>query len=185
LPLLSLIRQKTAELRFTPPLQRCARLLFGWNKFEIPSQPRRPKPWLSVSEEVSKIGDSPIRGTPTWKQRNGDPNDATMTTVVSDSIDRESLRYLWTPDLESLFSCEGRVGVPSAWPGHVPFAHWIVGASKPRVIVERTHHGVSYCAFCQAIVDHGFEARCYAVDSCARFRVMAAEIVQNRASPAS
>jgi glycosyltransferase involved in cell wall biosynthesis/SAM-dependent methyltransferase len=89
-----------------------------------------------------------------------------MSAVVSDLLDSKSLRYLWTPDLDSLFSCEGRVGVPSAWYGHVPFAHWIVGAVKPRTIVELgTHYGVSYCAFCQAIVDHGFDARCYAVDT--------------------
>ena len=89
-----------------------------------------------------------------------------MSAVVSDSLDTKSLRYLWTPDLDSLFACGGRIGVPSAWYGHVPFAHWIVGAAKPRVIVELgTHYGVSYCAFCQAIVDHGLDARCYAVDT--------------------
>jgi GT2 family glycosyltransferase len=30
-------------------------LLFAWNKFEVPTPPRRPKPWLLVSEEVFKI----------------------------------------------------------------------------------------------------------------------------------
>jgi hypothetical protein len=89
-----------------------------------------------------------------------------MSTVISDLLDTKSLRYLWTPDLDPLFACGGRIGVPSAWYGHVPFAHWIVGALRPRVIVELgTHYGVSYCAFCQAIVDHGFDTRCYAVDT--------------------
>jgi glycosyltransferase involved in cell wall biosynthesis len=89
-----------------------------------------------------------------------------MSTGVSDSLETESLRYLWTPELDSLFSLEGRLGVPSAWYGHVPFAHWIVGAAKPRVIVELgTQYGVSYCAFCQAVVNHGLDTRCFAVDT--------------------
>jgi GT2 family glycosyltransferase len=30
-------------------------LRFGWNKFEVPSPPRRPKPWFSVFEEAFKL----------------------------------------------------------------------------------------------------------------------------------
>jgi len=89
-----------------------------------------------------------------------------MNTVVNDSIDTETLRYLWTPDLDPLFWREGRVGVASAWYGHIPFAHWVVGAAKPRTLVELgTHNGVSYSAFCEAVVRNGFDTRCYAVDT--------------------
>jgi lipopolysaccharide biosynthesis protein len=89
-----------------------------------------------------------------------------MSTVVNDSIDTETLRYLWTPDLDPLFWCEGRVGVASAWYGHIPFAHWVVGAAKPRTLVELgTHNGVSYSAFCEAVVRNRFDTRCYAVDT--------------------
>jgi GT2 family glycosyltransferase len=30
-------------------------LLFAWNKFDVPASPRRPKPWLLVSEDVFKV----------------------------------------------------------------------------------------------------------------------------------
>jgi len=89
-----------------------------------------------------------------------------MTTSALDSLETETLRYLWTPDLDPLFWREGRAGVLSAWYGHVPFAHWIVGALKPRTLVELgTHNGVSYSAFCEAVVCNGLDTRCFAVDT--------------------
>ena len=54
----------------------------------------------------------------------------------------------------------------SAWFGHVPFAHWIVAACRPRVLVELgTHNGVSYAAFCEALARFGGDSRAYAVDT--------------------
>src|SRR6266436_4958417 len=89
-----------------------------------------------------------------------------MTKPVSDSAHLEILEYLWTPDLDPLFSRQGRIGVTSDWYGHVPFAHWIVSAAKPTTLVELgTSNGVSYSAFCEAVVGHGFDTRCFAVDS--------------------
>ena len=59
-----------------------------------------------------------------------------------------------------------RADKPSAWHGHVSFAHWLVGATKPRCIVELgTHNGVSYAAFCNAVQRLGLPTQCHAVDS--------------------
>lgn len=54
----------------------------------------------------------------------------------------------------------------AAWLGHVPFAHWIVGAHKPRVLVELgTHLGTSYGAFGDSIVRNSLPAKAYAIDT--------------------
>ncbi len=59
-----------------------------------------------------------------------------------------------------------RLGVASAWYGHVPFAFWLTAHLKPDVIVELgTHNGVSYAAFCQAVERLGLNTRCFAVDT--------------------
>ncbi len=54
----------------------------------------------------------------------------------------------------------------SAWFGHVPFAHWIVGQHRPASIVELgAHNGVSYAAFCESVLRHHLDARALAVDT--------------------
>jgi methyltransferase family protein len=89
-----------------------------------------------------------------------------MSEAADDANDTEALHYLWTPDLDPLFWREGRIDVVSAWYRHVPFAHWVVGASKPRTLVELgTFTGVSYSAFCEAVMRNVLEARCFAVDT--------------------
>ena len=89
-----------------------------------------------------------------------------MNTASTTSMDIETLHYLCTPDLDPLFWRRGRTGVVSAWYAHVPFAHWIVAAVKPRTVVELgTHNGVSYSAFCEAVVCTGLDTRCFAVDT--------------------
>ena len=71
-----------------------------------------------------------------------------------------------SPLLDPLFLRSQRTGVESAWYGHVPFAHWIVVACRPRILVELgTHNGVSYAAFCEALARFGGDSRAYAVDT--------------------
>jgi hypothetical protein len=77
-----------------------------------------------------------------------------MTSVLlPDALDP----VFWTPD---------RIGVLSAWWGHVPFAHWLVAETRPGLLVELgTHTGVSYAAFCRAVAERGLSTRCVAVDT--------------------
>ena len=66
--------------------------------------------------------------------------------------DASLLEPLLSPALDSLFRTPRRLGKPSGWWGHVPFAFWIVQATEPRLLVELgTHHGVSYAAVCDAV----------------------------------
>src|SRR5271165_596754 len=85
---------------------------------------------------------------------------------IDSNTEAETLEYLWMPCLDSLFWREEQTDAASGWWGHVPFAHWIIGAGKPRVFVELgTHHGVSYYAFCEAVLRNKLDTRCYAVDT--------------------
>ncbi len=84
----------------------------------------------------------------------------------SDPNAASTLQALCDPALDPLFQRPALVGVASTWYGHVPFANWLIAASRPRLIVELgTHNGVSYAAFCEAVARYGVDARCYAVDT--------------------
>jgi hypothetical protein len=73
---------------------------------------------------------------------------------------------LCEPAWDPLFWPVELPSVESAWWGHVPFAHWLTAAVRPRLIVELgTHHGVSYAAFCQAVQRVGLPTRCVAIDT--------------------
>lgn len=77
-----------------------------------------------------------------------------------------ALAPLLAPDLAPLFWPPDRQGQPSAWWGHVPFAHWLVAAAAPALVVELgTHTGVSYAAFCRAVAERRLATRCVAIDT--------------------
>jgi hypothetical protein len=53
----------------------------------------------------------------------------------------------------------------ASWLGHTPFALWLIGALKPRMVVELgVHTGNSYCAFLQAIHALGLNTRSFGID---------------------
>jgi predicted O-methyltransferase YrrM len=66
---------------------------------------------------------------------------------------------------DAVFWRPARLGVESAWYGHVPFAHWLVTVLRPRLVVELgTHNGVSFAAFCEAVRRLSLPCRCIAID---------------------
>jgi glycosyltransferase involved in cell wall biosynthesis len=81
-------------------------------------------------------------------------------------MSEETLTALLSPSLEPLFRRPTRLDVISAWYGHIPFAHWIVGAMQPASLVELgAHNGVSYSAFCETVLAEHLPTRCTAVDT--------------------
>ena len=91
---------------------------------------------------------------------------ASSVTTQRDFRWTDTLAALADPSLDPLFWRAERLGAESAWWEHVPFAHWIVCATSPRVLVELgTHTGVSYSAFCHAVARAGIGTRCHAVDT--------------------
>ena len=78
----------------------------------------------------------------------------------------ERLDAILAPGLEPLFRRPTRLDVISAWYGHIPFAHWLIRAAKPASFVELgTHNGVSYSAFCEAVLAEHLPTRCTAIDT--------------------
>ncbi len=66
----------------------------------------------------------------------------------------------------SLFRVPDRLTDVAPWQGHIPFAFWVISATKPRLLVELgTHKGDSYSAFCQSVSESDLATTCYAVDS--------------------
>lgn len=58
-----------------------------------------------------------------------------------------------------------RLVAPPNWLGHTPFALWLVGTLRPRILVELgVHSGNSYCAFLQGVKARKLETRCFGID---------------------
>jgi hypothetical protein len=67
---------------------------------------------------------------------------------------------------ETLFWPSCAPSIPSVWHGHVTFAHWIMAAVRPRLVVELgTHYGVSFIAFCNAVQRLELQTECFAIDT--------------------
>jgi GT2 family glycosyltransferase/glycosyltransferase involved in cell wall biosynthesis len=95
-----------------------------------------------------------------------DPRLQTGREPQPDCAPHAVLAPLADPVLDPLFWRPARLNVESAWFGHVPFAHWIVAAQRPASIVELgAHNGVSYAAFCEAVVRARLDTRAIAVDT--------------------
>ena len=55
---------------------------------------------------------------------------------------------------------------PAPWAGHIPFAAWLIAATRPRTLVELgVYSGISYLAFCQSAAEHGVPLRAWGVDT--------------------
>ncbi len=79
--------------------------------------------------------------------------------------DRDFPGLLAGAEAGPLFWPAARPDQESAWYGHVPFAHWLVSALRPALVVELgTHNGVSFLAFAEAARRLSGHTRCIAVD---------------------
>ena len=59
-----------------------------------------------------------------------------------------------------------RLDRPSTWCGHMPFAAWLFGLVRPRLLVELgVHYGGSYFNFCRTAETGALATRCYGVDT--------------------
>lgn len=66
----------------------------------------------------------------------------------------------------ALFRKPARIVAPADWIGHIPFAFWIVEATRPALVVELgTVEGNAYFAFCQAVEVEGLHTQCRAFDT--------------------
>jgi hypothetical protein len=66
----------------------------------------------------------------------------------------------------SCFTAPEYLSGKSGWIRHIPIAFSLIEALRPSVFVELgTHHGDSYCAFCQAVSSLETQTKCFAVDS--------------------
>ena len=60
----------------------------------------------------------------------------------------------------------GHLTHPAPWAGHIPFASWLLSVQQPGTFVELgTYSGISYMAFCQAVVAQQLPTRAWAVDT--------------------
>ena len=66
----------------------------------------------------------------------------------------------------SLTRFEPRWQVFSTWTEHMPFGYDLIGAARPRTLVELgVYRGLSYFTFCQSVQAHRLKTQCYAVDT--------------------
>jgi len=67
--------------------------------------------------------------------------------------------------IEPALTIPDRLVSPDSWVGHLPFAFWLVAATRPRRYVELgVHTGNSYCAVAQAVIKYELDTECFGVD---------------------
>ena len=82
------------------------------------------------------------------------------------NVQHPDFSFLTSPEFEPPFWTPERLDRHSAWWGHVPFAFWLIANIEPQLLTELgTHHGVSYAAFCEAVLRRRLATKCYAVDT--------------------
>lgn len=70
------------------------------------------------------------------------------------------------PEADSAWIEPAHLSSPAPWAGHIPFAAWLIAATRPRTLVELgVYSGISYLAFCQAAQSHGVPLRAWGVDT--------------------
>lgn len=70
------------------------------------------------------------------------------------------------PYINSALTDPKHFSIPAPWAGHIPFAQWLIAVHKPNKFVELgAYSGISYLAFCQAIVENKLNTKAYAVDT--------------------
>ena len=113
-------------------------------------------------------GDALTLMTPWWWDAPAEAATAATPTAPGggdgdDQDDRARFDPMQHPiifDMPKLLSAE------SAWVQHIPLAYLMIDLVVPAVLVELgTHHGDSYCAFCQAVATLDQGTRCFAVDT--------------------
>lgn len=67
--------------------------------------------------------------------------------------------------IEPALTIPDRLVSPDSWVGHLPFAFWLVAATRPRRFVELgVHTGNSYCAIAQAVMKYQLNTECFGID---------------------
>lgn len=67
--------------------------------------------------------------------------------------------------LEPALTIPDRLVSPDSWVGHLPFAFWLVAATRPRRYVELgVHTGNSYCGVAQAVMKYQLDTECFGID---------------------
>lgn len=67
--------------------------------------------------------------------------------------------------IEPALTIPDRLVSPDSWVGHLPFAFWLVAATRPGRYVELgVHTGNSYCGVAQAVMKYQLDTECFGVD---------------------
>lgn len=94
----------------------------------------------------------------------GNPGDPVPDPQQVAPFSASSLLALNAEEPDPQFWIAAGQGLASVWAVHVPFAHWIVGATHPRILVELgPAESLSYATFCQAVEQLALGTRCFAV----------------------